>query len=886
MSDSIDGRAAILEGFGDYLSKLQEKFYSGDFDPLDIPVQPDAETEGGEKDWKQAWLEAWNAGSPVEVPVEPEAQEEPSWQNVPPPPTEEPIEAEGFVEWQNLDPPPEPEPIDVEADTENYVEQIETATPESETIDIDGKVDIVEPTSSDVNTTSTVTQTVNVDTSGAQSKVDALEDSAEAGVTKPINADGTNALNEIKQIDDAAKKPITKKVTIQTSGVLTYATGTKGAPKGPALVDDGGGAELIEHVSRGTYELGTDNGPRMTYLDKGDIVHTAKETKTILSRMAKVGGFFRDGLNKGKSIIGKAFAKGISGSISLENINRVLNSARSGKSSSVTKSKGKGLSSKKLSAWAEKLFDWAEIRLERLKTITNSWLLSASEAIGYIAKNNELASAIRSVEDEIEATSKAYDLYIKQADTVAQKAKLSNDIVQKIQNGTIEIASYKKEVQEKIKLYQEWYNKALNCVDALSDLREQEKELARQRLDNIIDHYTNRVNRLDNVVRQRESELELATAEGTEIHASDYDKSIDATTQKLKELVEERNTLEIEMEQLMSQGFIEKESDEWYEYQGKLDDVTNAITETKTAIIELADTANEVNITKLGYQLDALTNSAAAATGMIDLHSAQGLDELPDAYAELIVNGMQQIEILERENEGYREQQKNLDVLSEKYQDLESKIQSNLSAINSMKVSQEGWNDSVLELKISQLEKFKDKLSKTNDQYERQKQLQEAIEDLQRAQGQRTNKVFKEGIGFVFEADQDALKDAQENLESVIQDQLISRIDDLIDALNEEKNNTNVYDAQGNLLGTEYVLPQLDSLSQILSDYYNNNTVPLYSGLKGSLYDQIIEGATSNKSMQFTFGDINLSEVNDVETLGAAIVDLLPNAILQAINRK
>ena len=703
-----------------------------------------------------------------------------------------------------------------------------------------------------------------------------------------VDADTTNALSKVKELVDSANTTATLTVKIQTEGEIPQAAkGTSFAKQGPSLVDEKG-AELIEHTKRGTYELGTNKGARMTYLDRGDVVHTASETKTILSRMAKVGGFFRDGLNKSKAVIGGAFARGISGSISLDNIRRVLGSSRSKVSgnNSSNSNKGSKKNAKKFQSWAEKLFDWAEIRLARLQTITNGWLLSASEAIGYIAKNKELTNAIASVEDQIEATTKAYDLYMKEADIVQKKAGLSDAIVKKIQSGDISIGSYKKEVQEKIKQYEEWYNKALNCADALNDLREQEKELAKQKLDNVITHYTNRINRLENIVRQRESELALAAAQGKELQAKEYDESIAATTEKLDNLVKEYTTLKQEMADLMAQGLIEKESDDWFEYTGKIEDVANAITETKTAIIELQDTANEVRLTKLGYELDALTSRADRMNDLMDLHASQVTEETNDTYKDLIENGMEQIKNLETQNEKLREQQKGLDILSEKYQELESQIQSNISTINQMKVSQEQWNDSVLDLKIAQLEKYRDSLSKTNDQYQRQKELHEAIEELQKAQSQRTQRVYKEGIGFVYEADQDALKSAQENLEDVIENQLLSRIDDLIDALEEEKNNTNVYDYEGNLLGTQYSLPQLGTLTEILSSYYSSNTVPGFSGLKGSLYDQIVAGATNNKSMQFNFGDINLSEVNDVNTLGEAIIDLLPNAILQAMNKR
>ena len=420
----------------------------------------------------------------------------------------------------------------------------------------------------------------------------------------------------------------------------------------------------------------------------------------------------------------------------------------------------------------------------------------------------------------------------------------------------------------------------------MNDLREQERDLAKQRLDNIIQYYSNRVTRLDNTVRLRDSEIDLMNALGKELQSSEYNTSISSTTDKLKNLVKQREALNEEMKSLVEQGLIEEESDDWFDYQAKIQDVENSIVEVRTSIIELQDTINKLTMDKLGWQLDRITNSASAMSDMMDLHAAQGIDELAEAYQELIENGMEQIRNLENQNEEYRKQQEGLDVMSEKYQELEQDIQNNISAINEMKVSQEGWNDAVLDLKIAQLEKYRDGLNKMNDQYQRQKELQEAIEELQKAQGQRTQKIYKDGVGFVYEADQDAVKDAQENLESVIEDQLLSRIDDLIDALGELKNDTNVYDAQGNLLGTAYSLPQLGSLTDILTNYYNSNVVPNFSGLKGSLYDQIVAGAANNQAMQFNFGDINLSDVNDVETLGAAIVDLLPNAILQAMNKK
>ena len=378
--------------------------------------------------------------------------------------------------------------------------------------------------------------------------------------------------------------------------------------------------------------------------------------------------------------------------------------------------------------------------------------------------------------------------------------------------------------------------------------------------------------------------------QGVEIEASEYGISIDATAKKLEELLSERAALENEFKTAISQGFIEEESAEWYDYSEKLAEVDRAITETKTALIELNDTAKNVSITNLSWQLDALTNSADNINDFVNLHAAQALDETAETYLKLIENGMDQIRNLEEQNERYREQQAGLDVLSEKYQDLQSNIESNNRAIMDMKVSQEEWNDAVLDLEINRLNKFKDTLTKTNDEYQRQKELQEALQNLEKARAQRTMRIYRGADqGFVYEADQEAVRSAQTELEDVIENQLLDRIDDLINAIEEQKNDTNVYDANGVLLGSTYSTPQLAAFSDILSNYYGDigSTSP-FASLKSNLYDQLTSnlGGNGSNALSFSVGTMNINEVDNASEFAETIIDQLPNALIQALNKK
>lgn len=721
---------------------------------------------------------------------------------------------------------------------------------------------------------------------------------SDLGVDVNVSANTTQAKKDIKELNNIEIKPKVKPDL--NGGIQQDADGTLNAKAGLAIVDDGTGAkagpELVLHNKRGTFELGSGNGPRFTTLDSGDTVYTARQTRSILSRLCKVGGFFKNGLNNTKAFFGKAFATGIGGSGSAYWINQVLNQVTGGGNGRTGGNNGRnnggsgGNSFKKFQKWFKKLFDWVEIRLARLQTVTDAWITKANEAIGYMARNRELDHALESVENQIRNTAAGYEEYMATAEEVGRRAGLSADIIRKIQEGEIDVASYSQKMQEKIRAYQEWYEKAQDCVTALSELREQERELAGQKLDNILNHYQWRVDRLDAIVSYDAKQIELMNALGDEIFESNYNRSIDSTRQKLEELLASREAYNREFASLVERGLIERESEMWYDYIGKLEQLDESIIQTRIDLQDLIDTADDVSLTKLQYAMSAIQEAASAVSRMMDLHEAQGIDHLATDYEKLIRNGMEQIDNLEQQNEELREQQRGLDVLSEKYQDLQDQINSNLDAISQMKVQQEEWNDAVLDLKIAQLEKYKEQLQKTNDQYERQKELQQALEELEKARSQRTIRVYRGAdAGFVYEADQDALRSAQENLESVIQNQLIGKIDELIEAIEDAKNDTNVYDANGVLLGSEYQLPNIASYADLLRAYSENDDVltAAMEDARRAAYDSIM-GSVSNiaNSPVITIGDIVVQGVDDVEAFANAIREQFPNAILQSLYSK
>ena len=63
-----------------------------------------------------------------------------------------------------------------------------------------------------------------------------------------------------------------------------YARGTLGAPGGPAVVNDGNGPELIEGKD-GSFKMVQSKGAALTWLDRGDRVYTAEQTRSLMRRV-------------------------------------------------------------------------------------------------------------------------------------------------------------------------------------------------------------------------------------------------------------------------------------------------------------------------------------------------------------------------------------------------------------------------------------------------------------------------------------------------------------------------------------------------------------------------------------------------------------------------
>ena len=122
-----------------------------------------------------------------------------------------------------------------------------------------------------------------------------------------------------------------------------------------------------------------------------------------------------------------------------------------------------------------KEFDWIEQAIKNVeKEVTKLDNIVNSAYSTFSQKNEALAKEIGKVNEEIQLQQQAYDEYMRKADSIG----LSDDYKTLIQNGEINIENISdKNLQERISEYQQWYEKAVDASDAISELSTKVKDL-------------------------------------------------------------------------------------------------------------------------------------------------------------------------------------------------------------------------------------------------------------------------------------------------------------------------------------------------------------------------------------------------------------------------
>lgn len=283
-------------------------------------------------------------------------------------------------------------------------------------------------------------------------------------------------------------------------------------------------------------------------------------------------------------------------------------------------------------------------------------------------------------------------------------------------------------------LYTAWRD--INTVQ--QDAKQTLKDYQDQFNENIIEHLTSEIQLVQNEIDNIDSTIDV----NTEFQIVGDEKKI--LNSWKKEKYQELINLSTDMQNILQQKLInyqnrlkdtQPETDDYYE-------LNDNISEIKQELNDCVKSQREYNSAILSLPLEQYQKQLDLVDKHIDI-----LNKAKDKYADYIGA-------------------------------VTYSIDEEINSINDSKDSLEEYYDSLIKPIQDQL----DALQETNDERERALALQKAYYDLEKAQNNLTVKTYVEGQGFVFRPDEDAVRTAQDALDSALYDKAVNELQKQIES--------------------------------------------------------------------------------------------------------
>lgn len=315
------------------------------------------------------------------------------------------------------------------------------------------------------------------------------------------------------------------------------------------------GQELVVKGNR-WWTVG-DNGAEFSTIPQGAIVFNAKQTKEL----------FKNGFTNSRGVAhlnGTAYAGGASGSFSFGGGASKYNGKSSKKknpASSNNSSPTPDNSSSDSAKDFKETIDYIEMAIDRIeRQIKNVERIAGSAYNTFAKRNNALKDQLSSINEELDIQQAGYDRYIQEADSVS----LSEDYKDQVRNGTIDISTITDEsLAGNIKDFQQWYEKALDCRDAVEELKESVRDLYKEAFDNVVTLYDGMLGQIEHRQKILEGFIDQTETQGYIVSTRYYDALISNEQGKLEKLIKQRQDSIAAMNDAIINGNIEVNSEQW-----------------------------------------------------------------------------------------------------------------------------------------------------------------------------------------------------------------------------------------------------------------------------------------------------------------------------------
>lgn len=655
-----------------------------------------------------------------------------------------------------------------------------------------------------------------------------------------------------------------------------FAQGTSGfwgaGDSGTALGGEVGPELLVRDGS--FYVIGQDGAEFFDYRSH-DIIFNAAQTEELFKK-----GKLRGSNTRGSAAMadGTAF---VAGSLNPGNYNKPVrgdSSLKSGGSSGSSKKSGGG--KKKTGGGKKKgggkkrgsgsksdaeFFDWVEVKLQRIEEAIELVKVTADSAYQQVgARNDALRKNIKNLNSEIVTQGKAYNYYIKKANSVG----LSKAYKKKVQNGAIDIDKISnKKLKEKISQYQEWYNKAQDCKKQVAELKVTVADAYKEIFDNYSTKAQNTIDRAKDYQEAFQASIDFYEEAGYKASSKYYDALIKYEAKNQNRLVAKRAGLVKKLNEAVDSGTVKIGSEAWYDMRHEIDQLTTSIIEADEALAKYRNELRQLDWDKFDDMQDGFSKLTDEADFLIDLMSEKDLYDdngvitnegiatkalHAQNYDVYMAQADQYAKAIAEINKSIANDPYNTKLL-ERREDLIKSHRDAILAANDEKdalkdLAEDGF-DALLDSLKDTIDEYEKALDSAKDLYDYQKNIDEQVKNISKLEKQLSaysGDTSEESKKTVQQLKND-LKEAKDDLQDTQYDQYVSDTKELLDDLVDNFE--------------EFINERLDDIDKLLSDAIesaNKNAATVADTITSATEDV---GATLSDSMKTIWSENSSKDV-------------------------
>lgn len=505
---------------------------------------------------------------------------------------------------------------------------------------------------------------------------------------------------------------------------------------------------------------------------------------------------------------------------------------------SLPKVTGSGKGSGSSSSSSNKVFDWIEVRLKRLEDKVKKTVDNINDYATKKTKNNLFEKAKSQYNDLLKGYETAAKKYKKKLDRI----KLSSSLKKKIQSGdysiqTIKSSTGNEKTLDAIDKYQEYWDKYTSARDNITETKNNKRELIKKQLEDDISDLEDDLELLQYEVDKTQSHIEKNETKGFAATKNDYKEQINNSKKQITKWNDEKKAYQ----SYLKNNNIAKTSDEYQDIKQKIRDIDKNISDAEKNQLEWNKSISELpyqNLEKFKNVLDAISSRYEK---IISFWESQGHTKNESQITKQISIGLNELSQLKKERdekwnqinktlsdkglnssqkkqfkalyEGMREGTITVDQfyksisklgISKKTFDSWDGLRDKLQEVDGLdgdildkQAEIENNYDDLLTPWINSIQDLIDKINDLNDAQSKAIELEKLQQALQSAKQNKKNLIYHEDYGFNYEADNSAVKEAQDNLDDYYNQEQLDTLNKILDWLNDHKDDMNFFDKNG-----------------------------------------------------------------------------------------